>query len=174
MASFATPEDFATQTQLNLSAEATATVQWLLDGATAAIQSYTRQHIFPVDGRQQSFRSRNGVWVVSEKPIRNVSALTVDGDAFTDYDVDESAGIISRTDSSWDHDDAVEVTYDSGYDAIPDDLKIICVDIAKQVFENPAGFPNSEDSSVPLGSSGLVELDGGHRLILDSRYRVTR
>jgi len=144
LAAFATPEDVATAQERDLDAADTATVSYLLDVATDMIKDYTEQEIEATTGVVDTLRAGNGTWLLSQIPVTAVTTVTVDGDAFTDFDVDLKAGILTRTDSSWDTCDSVVVTYDSGYATIPRSIQGVCVDIAKRAFENPAGIQRDD------------------------------
>lgn len=158
---FATAEDFATQTQWNLSAEATATVTWLLDGASEMIRQFCGRDFTDAtddvvtlylgrDYTSESTRIR-----LPEFPITALGMVEVDDEEVTDFFTFFSSGILRRS-AGWG--DKVDVIYSHG---IPDDIKIICVDIAKHAYEHPAGFPREDDPFTR--STGLVELTEGHK-----------
>ena len=157
MAAFATPEDLATAQRRDLDAADTATATYLLEVATQLIQDYCEQTIEAQDGLVETLRHNNGVWMVKEIPIRAIDSVTVDGDAFDGYDVDLSAGILTRNAIGYySCDDAVVITYDSGYETIPNSVRGVCVDVAKRAFENPAGIQR-DDLNTASQWLGLTE-----------------
>ncbi len=167
MPAFATVGDLATAQRKDLDASDIAAVVYLLDVATQLIKDYTEQAIEAQNGLVVTLRAKNGVWVLPEVPVRAITTVTVDGAAFTDYDLDASAGIITRSDNSWSSRDVVVITYNSGYTTIPASIKGVCVDVAKRAFENPAGLQRDDLNS----ASQWLGLTAENEKVLD-KYKL--
>ena len=149
-----------------------------LDNATNFIKVYTGQDIEVVDNRIQVFRAETcvRVLILDQIPVRAVDALTVDTVAFTDFDVDLGAGIVTRNDylgaTAWTAFEKIQVTYDSGYTVIPGALKAVCLQMAARTLAAPTSF-----ASENIGNYGRTlarDSEGGlttaERRVLD-RFR---
>lgn len=75
-------------------------------------------------------------------PVLTVTSVTVDGDpltAGTDYKVRRDAGVLRRMGSAWPDWAEVTVTYDHGYDPIPEDISEVVIDQARTIFRVQPG-----------------------------------
>jgi hypothetical protein len=76
-----------------------------------------------------------------------VSAVTINGEAFTNYTVEGFAGILRRTDGyRWPAN--VTVTYSTGSDDIPSSVKIATLEAAKRIL---ASDPNGTATQKTVG-----------------------
>ncbi len=130
--------------------------QGLLDQATAAIQSWTRQTL----GLAEDDTVRlAGTWrdelVLPERPIVDVTAVSVGGVALTDWIV-TTDGITRGGVSSLQRDPVygwcgplavVEVTYSHGFDPIPADIKAVCLNMTQRSLSNPVGVTSESIGS---------------------------
>ena len=121
--------DFATVAELEtymgvapLGARGTA----MLGYASAAVRRYCQQDLELTSGRQESYAG--DAWrvflTVTQRPVTAVSAITIDGVAFTDFSWTRW-GQITKTDfSPWDT-GPILVTYDSGYAPTSDEMQSV-------------------------------------------------
>jgi hypothetical protein len=175
---FASVSDLATHLRTDLSAEDTATATQALDLATAFIKTYCGQELEAVDNRVQVFRAQRctRTLILDELPVRAIDSVTVDAVAFTDYDVDLPAGIITRNDllgaGSWNDFEKMIVTYDSGYSTIPTALKAICLQLAARNMAAPTAFASEAVGNYSRTSARDSEggLTMAERRVLD-RFR---
>ncbi len=159
MANFATAADVATYLRTSFDAADTASVNQVLDGATAIIRGYTGQYIEAQTALTETFEANRGTYVVKERPITTLTHVKEDGVLLvldTDYRVDMAAGIVQRIDYNWKMDSIIEIKYNSGYATIPNDIRLVCIEVAKRAFENPAGIQR-EDLNTASQWLGLTE-----------------
>lgn len=170
-----------------------------LDGATGAIQRYTRQTIEYTAG---DVASLVGTWsaglVLPELPVTAVTSVVIDGDtltADTDYVFDGQRTLWrGSTAFSWDEwswrypppraydshwggpETQITVTYSHGFDPVPPEIVEICVNAALRGWGNPTG-----ETSLTIGSwsaaygpqshAGAVSLNAEERRILNEFRR---
>ncbi len=117
----------------------------MLGHASTAIRLYTGQDLSATAGRQESHAG--DAWAtfiaLTQLPVTAVSAVTVDGVAFTGFEWSRW-GLVNRVDYlPWDTGPIV-VTYDSGYDANSDEIlgvKTITLEVAARAISgNPETF----------------------------------
>lgn len=156
--------------------------------ATAVIQAHTGQHFFPATTAQTFHHPANftvfgGVLVLRQRPVVAVTSIVVDGTVFPDFTFDPASGVVHVDRAPEDiHTLAwtrqVVVTYDHGYTAIPGQLKAVCLDLARQEFDNPSGYSSITigDFSASYGRSaggsvptGLMLTDRHERLLAGLR-----
>lgn len=129
-------------------AEDDARALQILADASAAIRNEARQTINLVEGDVQKLRGSwsQDLWL-PERPVADVTTITLSNTldldseplAATGYDWDR-LGLLRRTSGHWGGSGAtVTVTYDHGYDPIPDDLVALCIQIASRLYTNPDG-----------------------------------
>ena len=131
------------------------------------IRSYTGQHISLVEDEEvKVWPLMRRVVVLPENPVVDVTSVTdadyglVDVD---DYEWTPWGTITSRYLSGY----ALTVVYSHGFAVIPDDIRGVCIEVAKRALENPAGLQR-EDLNTASQWLGLTE---ENKLIL-SKYRI--
>jgi len=149
----------------NLGARGTA----MLGHASAMIRAYCQQDLEATAGRQESYAG--DAWaqylVLTQRPVTAVSAITIDGVAFTDFTWTRW-GQVNRNDwAVWDT-GPILVTYDSGYAVGSDELlsvKGICLDAAKRAI---AGSPETFGLEIPeYRGSATLYLTAEEKTFLD-------
>lgn len=180
---FATADDFATLVNRTLSQAETDQVELLLDLATGAIKGWTHQQIELVE---EDVVLLAGTWAddleLPERPVVAVSSVKVNGVAIAgegwawnerqllrqggERAFDSPPGLDwtavvngpSGSGLSWAGPAAtIEVTYDHGFEEIPEDVRVACLSIAMryQVIyasgaDLSAGFSLTEDDKALL------------------------
>ncbi len=145
--------------------------------ASAEIQGYTRQSLEAKENQSLSFYGDGGdAFFLPELPVRAVDSLSRAGTALTTsvYRFDGATGMVALTDgSSFGTTELVLVVYDSGYTTIPDDVKMVCLQRAARLIENPRGYGNISypERSVTFFRSSETGLSPAEKQALD-RYRV--
>ena len=146
-----------------------------LELATGLIQHYTGQQLFPGTSTETfpaplNFTVLGGVVVLRQRPVTTVTSVTIDGEA-ADFTVDGAAGIvwIKRTVplAETTRHPEISVTYNHGFNPIPAELKAVCLEVARQVVDNPKGFVQMSVGDVS-GSYGSVSAGVG--LALSARH----
>lgn len=158
MASFATVEQFEDFMQTSVNEPA---AQLALDAATVQIQGETGQHFFRVEDDVITVRGSAGRIFLPQQPIVEVSAVATRwiGDAATiartvdlDYvrwgnELNWVVGGYVRVNASpkWNTygygwPEFVTVTYTHGYDPIPADVVMACMQIAAESYSSPDGI----------------------------------
>lgn len=144
---FATASDLAAYLQTDVD---TATANLLLDLATGAIQSATGQTIERVEDDEVTLRPSPGKpLVLPQRPADDPTVVEVDGDVVTDFTViTDGLGrtALHRLEGWVSYDlvtnapQRVSVTYSHGYDAIPAEIKRVCLQVAGRGYRNPEGL----------------------------------
>lgn len=184
----ATAVDVSIRLNRELSDDELAQVEALLADTSAAVRSYTGQQFDLVANDTMRVRVRNGVVYLPQRPVGAIGAVT-DGngnevayawDGFDKLDLgilpvdgfERNLTLASST-ISW-----VDVTYDHGYAAVPDDIVGVVCQIVGRAFGSPADRSGiTQESlgaySVSLGgtaAAGPFGLLAAERAVLD-RYR---
>ena len=176
---FATAADLAASTQADIP-EATADLA--LASASAVIRSWTRQTITRVTDDVVSLRVLDECeLVLPQRPVVSVSQVRVNSLVLQDWVL--SGDRLLRTGgwrrlpgtTTYPDPGLVEVTYTHGWDEIPDDVRMVCLDLASTTVTNPSGLRSvSIDdysrtfASETLGSGSLSE---AHRSLLTAYRR---
>lgn len=161
----------------------------VLDAATAAIQKVTGQTLSHVVGDVVVLTpSPDGSVIVPELPVLNVSALEIlvptipsGVTGWTTLDPTgyrwNSRGMVYVTVPTWNWPnqwDTVRVTYDHGYQAIPNPIVNVCLAVAARMIDNPYSYNSTNVGGVSVGMGGGgagVTLRDTELAILD-RYTV--
>lgn len=116
-----------------------------IEGATAAIQSYTRQRLVAVTGDVVTLRSRGqNVLILPEQPVTAVASVVENGTplvAETDYSWTEE-GLLQRWSGAWRLSNSiwgtVVATYDHGYPAasMPQPLREVCIRSSSRAYQS--------------------------------------
>lgn len=177
--SFASTLDLANLLGVSFNAAEESRAQLMLDIATATIQSYTGQQIELVEDDEVTLDPRDReVLLLPELPVVDVTTVEIDGDALVIADdvYHYPDGRLYRQDGTvWGSArQTVVVTYDHGYETIPDDIRGICLSIASRLYSNPQGLRQESIGtySRTFGSGDVAtDLSAGEKRILDA-YRI--
>lgn len=165
---FATVAELANALQVTIPAGAKTTqAQQALDHATALIQAVAERDFTEGTDTEETLDG-NGLntLLLANYPVTAVGSVEVNGEEIA---VDEafswtSAGILTHLTGTWGTDRAsIVVTYTHGYATIPTELKYVCLEVAKRLFDNPRGFDSktSQDTAVsyPRTFGGLTDAE---------------
>lgn len=153
---FAIYQDLEDRLRVTFSGAEQVQATALIDAATAIIKAHAGQTIEQVAGDTVTLDG-NGQSVIAlpEVPVTAVASVTVDGEALT-FDEDYRwspngmlerswGGFWGRQFASWgDELQSVVVVYTHGYSVIPDDLRVVCVEVAARAWSTPTGAVRSE------------------------------
>lgn len=160
------PELFAATTDLNAftggnvpQAQGDAAIA----AASAAIRAWTRRQFDFVSGDIYTDQSGQSTFLLPEMPVVNVSSVQVlasDGVTWItldptvapspDYTWDTLTGLVTirYIGQPIDLGYQVRVTYDHGYQAVPDTVKQVCVMAAARILANPYGAQRLQTGGV--------------------------
>lgn len=136
---FATTEDFATATKMDLSAQDEATAADALAGVSAEIRRYCRWQIWPVETDDALEVNGTGARELA-LPVRRVQDVTSVTDNGTELDVTAYTwtrmGTLKRVDGSafCDVDRGIIVVASHGLNTKPVDLRKLCIELAVTPF----------------------------------------
>lgn len=178
LGSFATVADLATMLGRDLNDTEQLQADFLLQAATSAIRTYTGQTISKVIGDVVTLDPAGGVLYLPQIPVQAVSALTVDGVALvpaTDVVFYDYGLVYRKSGASWGTTrGSVVVTYTHGYDTVPIDIKLVCLQRAARTLDNPVEARQETIGSYSVthsvGEGGQAEFTQGEKTILN-RYR---
>jgi len=135
----------------------------MLDMASAMIRAYTGQQITA----GTSTESFEDAWVrpiqLRNFPVNSITSVELDGvvESPSGYSF-TSSGLVYRKPSymTWGYYTTVEVTYEHGYDVVPDDVKAVCLSIAARMMSQ------ATTTARTMGSGGQVtsEQVGSYRV----------
>lgn len=178
MAALATVADLEARLARSLTAEETTRADALLDGASARVRSYTGQ-TFTQATTTDRLRVRSGAVRLPQRPVTDVTAVADmntndvthtwhNGDVvYVTADVPDSwAWEPRRNGLSW-----VDVTYEHGYAAVPDDVIEVVCQMVLRAFGQPAdgaGF-TSESVGTYSYSVGAAAAAGAVGMLADER-----
>lgn len=164
---FATSADVATYLRRGFDAEGTAAADLALDIATQMIKSYTEQQITQATETYTFLATSRNVLLLPELPVTAVASVVYDGATLVveeDYTWTRY-GLVTKVAGDWSS-GTVAVTYTHGYATVPDDIRGVCIEVAKRAIENPAGLQRDDLNT----ASQWLGFTRENRLILD-RYR---
>lgn len=142
---FATVAEFELDLRQDLTGQADL-AQRLLDKVTALVQGRARQTIAAVAADTVTLVGRGDPYILlPQVPVTDVTAVTVDGTALTsnswrwyrDGRLYVSTASSANVAPGWTADVQVQVTYDHGYDPVPDELRELVLDIAGRLWRQP-------------------------------------
>ncbi len=184
MTAFATVEDLATILQRPITGDETTAAGLLLGLASAEIRGYCRQQL----SADTSTAVLRGTWTrdleLPERPVTAVSSVEIDGEPITDWAWD---GLNSIRRTPFDLTDigahwggparVVTVSYDHGFDPIPEVIRGRCIAIVLRALGAAPGVVSEQLGSYSVSydralASELVALTVEDRRTL-RRYRRT-
>ncbi len=150
---FCTIADIEHFLQVTIPVAQQASAQRAITEATAVIKNYCGQVIEKVEDDTIILDCKGGAKVfLPEIPVLAVTDVVEDGEilvagADEDYQLGQY-GILHRIDQDWAVGiQIIEVTYDHGYDLIPDDVVGVCTRMAARAYQ--AGLRAAELEAVP-------------------------
>jgi hypothetical protein len=185
----ATPDDLAARLGVTFDSGQTARAEALIADASAYVRNYTRQTITTVTDDVATLESTTEQWLwLPERPVIAVSSVSI-GSAVVSpvYWVLQGYGLYRfygwqgrfyGTTSTWNQPDTITVTYDHGFDVVPDDIVAVVCKIAKASWLNPQGLQRwrQGETEVALSASTVAEgcLDMDDKRVLDFYRRPRR
>lgn len=146
----ATPAELVAFAETSLD---TPRMELLLQLASGVVRRFTGQTLSEVLGDQVEYGPTDRLALfLPERPVLAVSAITVDGDAFTDFDWTRW-GTLTRVDAGAWASGPIVVTYDHGYAADSDEMdaiRSVVLAAASRAFTL-----NERSASEALGSTVL-------------------
>lgn len=184
MPSFASVSELETHLQRSFAPAEIGPAEQALDLASGLIQSYTGMELFPGTTSQTWRRPANfsrlgGSLVLRQRPVTVVTEVVIDGDVVdpADYTVAGPTGILSVSPSAPlsqtlpDWPAVVTVEYGYGFDPVPGFVKAVCLEVARQSFDNPQGFVQM--SAGPFSATYGSNRDAPVGLVLTARHERT-
>lgn len=181
MASFASPAELSAYTKGNIS-PTDGRSQLILDGATQAIQRYAGWNIAPPEDVTVTLDGGGRVLYLPSLKVNSVASVLVDGVAVTDYEWSRRTGNLRRKAGAcfpevW---GGIVVAFNSGYAAVPADLKEVVLQVASVALSSPTGATREQAGAVAMawattapGVSGGLTLLARDLAIVDS-YRLPK
>lgn len=186
MPPFATAQDVATILQRDLTAADTATVETLLDYATAVVKTETGQQ-FQTATSTITVRPRRGKIRLPQRPVTTVVSVEDTNGVAVHYQFDGVGTITSSPILIANGPDEpyplpnipLTIEYTHGYAAVPDDVKAVVVQMVGRAFgitPDKTGVSQESIGSYSYGvgaaaAQGPVGLLAGERAIL-AKYRL--
>lgn len=178
MAQFATAPELASYLGVTFTAEERSRADDLLEQASAAIQNYTGQRLeYVEDDEVTLYAQGEGRLFLPELPVVEVSSVEVDGTALTSTQFSwETGGALSRGTTLWGSAATfppvdVVVTYSHGYETIPSDIRLACMQLAATGFRGTEGVSSESIGTYAVSYSDAEGTDEEALKLLD-RYRV--
>lgn len=146
MSQFATAEELALRLDSDFDEDAETRANEHLTLASGLIQASARQVIELVEDDELIRRgSRESVIILPERPVVEVSAITLAGREITDFYVDGDELVRSSGSQPWvdpytscggwsSPSSELVITYTHGYETIPDALKAICLECVVRIY----------------------------------------
>lgn len=151
LAPFATASDLAVRLGRTLSSTEQAQADAFCDDASGMIRDFCRQDINAQTGLAVTFESPDGPWLdLPQRPVTGVTSVAINGQVVTDFkkvgdrlyrvygwawpSIDVVPPLAIYTPVS-----TVTVTYDAGYNPIPQVIVSVCINAAMRAFDNPTG-----------------------------------
>jgi hypothetical protein len=148
-----------------------------VNAACQIVRTRTRQALALEEDDTVSFPlgGTNRELLLPELPVVAVDEVRVDGEVELDWRLEEN-GILTLTGSvsCLTSPVIVEVDYSHGYDAIPDDLRLVALTVAARIYEQGTARQESTgSSSITFSVAASTDLSSGEKVICDA-YRVTK
>lgn len=172
MAQFATAAELGTRLGVTLTGPEQARAASLLELASGLIQRAARQAIEQVVNDTLIVRASAEPTIrLPERPVSAVVALTLDGTQLgeDDWRLDGDE-LTYRAGWGWPLGSAVAVTYDHGYEAIPDAIRAVCLEAVVRVWVNPGSVMTERYGSEAVAYA--QEVARGLMLNADERRAV--
>lgn len=183
----ATPAQLGNFLQETIASDDPVAIQYLAD-ASAVIRDYLDMTVTAVSGDVETRTPLSGSVFLKESPIKAITLLEVLdtwSDVWqpvltSDYRYDLETGEVWRNYRNhsgirWsDERKSWRVTYDHGFDTVPDDLARVCYSLAGRFYATPAGVDQERQGQRQVKYSLTADdLNSLERLTLD-RYKHAR
>jgi len=180
MVAFATPAELSAYTKGAISPSDERS-QLVLDGATEAIRRYCGWNIAPAEDVTATLDGGGSVLYLPSLRVNSVASVQVDGSPVTDFEWSHRTGNLRRRGGhfpeSW---GGVVVVFNSGYEAVPADLKQVVLQVASIALSSPTGATREQAGQVAMswattapgvaGGLSLLERD----LAVVNSYRLPK
>jgi hypothetical protein len=173
MAAFITTAELGSYLRRDVSEDELATIA--TDAACAVVRRHTGQELSGSDGTvSYVLRGTASSLLLPELPVVVVDEVRIDDEVTLDWRVEEN-GIVSLTDlPSSSAERIVEVDYSHGYEAVPDDLRLVALTVAARIYEQGTARQESTgSSSITFSVAASTDLSSGEKAIVE-KYRVIR
>lgn len=184
MPGFATVSEFENHLQRRFTPDEVGPAEQALELASGLIQSYTGMELFPGSTSETvhhptNFSRLGGRLVLRQRPVTAITEVRIDGDLIdpADYQFVGPTGILQVTPSAPlsqtlpDWPTTVTIEYEYGFDPIPAFLKAVCLEVARQSFDNPQGFVQM--SAGPFSATYGSQRDAAVGMVLTARHERT-
>lgn len=154
MVSFATPAELSTYTKGRISPTDERS-QVILDGATEGIRRLAGWHIAPAEDVSVTLDGGGSTLYLPSLQVNSIISVTVNGTLWVegaDYEWSRQTGNIRRRDhgdfpDTW---GGIEVTFNSGFDTVPADLKQIVLQVSSIALSSPTGATREQAGQVAM------------------------
>jgi len=175
MSSFATPEELSAYTMGLLSPSDTRS-DIILAGATKAIQNFCGWNIAPAEDLVIYLDGGTAELFLPTLKLNSVESITVEDVplADTDFEWSRITGNVRRKDLSafpevW---GGIVVDYNSGYAAVPEELKQIVLQVSALALSSPTGATKEQAGQVAMSWGTTAPGVAGGLTLLDRDYSV--
>lgn len=174
MALFATTDDLGDYLGEELTGARLTQATLGLEMATAMIQGWTRRRLERVDGDVVALPgTRDRELVLPAWPVVSVATVKLDGVAVAATSYRRVGQSLFRELGWGEPGGIVEVTYTHGYDPIPEDIRVVTLQMAARSLQNPLGIRQEGIGSYSVTYAGDGPGIGDDPLLASlSRYRV--
>ncbi|QJD49823.1 head-to-tail adaptor [Microbacterium phage AvGardian] len=181
MGAFATPAELSAYTKGAIS-PTDGRSQLILDGASEAIRRYVGWNVAPPEDVTVTLDGGGTVLYLPSLKVNSVASVLVDGVAVTDFEWSRRTGNLRRKGGLafpevW---GGIVVAFNSGYTAVPADLKGVVLQVSSIALSSPTGATREQAGAVAMawattapGVSGGLTLLERDLAIVDS-YRVPK
>ncbi|QOP64244.1 head-to-tail adaptor [Microbacterium phage Quenya] len=181
MVAFATPAELSAHTKGAISPTDERS-QLILDGATEAIRRYCGWNIAPAEDVTATLDGGGSVLYLPSLKVNSVASVLVDGAPVTDFEWSRRTGNLRRRGGghfpeTW---GGVVVAFNSGYAAVPADLKEVVLQVSAIALSSPTGATREQAGQVAMswattapgvsGGLSLLERD----LAVVNSYRLPK
>ncbi|WNO28723.1 head-to-tail adaptor [Microbacterium phage FlameThrower] len=181
MAAFATPAELSAHTKGAISPTDERS-QLILDGATEAIRRYCGWNIAPAEDVTVTLDGGGSVLYLPSLKVNSVASVLVDGVAFTDFEWSRRTGNLRRKGGGHFPDiwGGIVVTFNSGFETAPADLKEVVLQVSSIALSSPTGATREQAGQVAMswattapGVAGGLSLLGRDLAIVNT-YRLPK
>jgi hypothetical protein len=174
MAMFASVDDLADYLQTEFDEDDRVRATRLLESASSVIQRHARQTITLATSTVTLLPTGTNLLMLPELPVIDVTSIT-DGGSTVDPDsyLATSSGLLYAMPPTTKWKNVVVVTYDHGYDPIPDDIAAVIIDMSARAWNNPRGVLSEQigtySARYPNNRTGLSLLPDEEQLVASYR-----
>lgn len=174
MAAFATPAELSAYTK-GLISPTDERAQLVLDGATEAIRRYCGWNIAPAESVTATLDGGGRELYLPSLKVNSITSLTADGVAqqVTDFEWSRISGNLRHKGGCgyfperW---GGYVVVFNSGYEAVPADLKQIVLQVSAMALSSPTGATREQAGQVSMQWATTAPGVAGGLSLLDRDY----